>query len=303
MAKKFTTALLNSFKPGEYRDGATTGLMVRVSPKGVKTFYFVSRVNAKLKKINLGRYPATSLTEARAKAADCQLNIDKGLPADHHMADRSTVQTYWDKWINHRTRNLKRIDVPMSAWNNHILPWMGQTRFDAITAQVALEPVERAVARGQLKIAGVILTEIRNFLTDAQIEGLITSNPIVNVKPSRYGIKKTQSKDYPSIDELRAIWHCEFPSLAVPLLKFMMVTFLRSNEIIWLEWSEVDLDNRVITIPEHRMKAGKEHKVHLTQPAMEILQERLLWQRPDCPYVFRSTPDCKKLPRTFISAR
>ena len=54
-------------------------------------------------------------------------------------------------------------------------------------------------------------------------------------------------------------------------LEFLILTAARSVEVTGMLWSEVDLRNRVWTIPGLRMKSGREHRVPLSDRAMTIL--------------------------------
>ena len=54
-------------------------------------------------------------------------------------------------------------------------------------------------------------------------------------------------------------------------LEFAILTAARTSEVIGATWSEIDLKSGVWTIPAHRMKAGKEHRVPLSAPALELL--------------------------------
>jgi integrase len=58
-------------------------------------------------------------------------------------------------------------------------------------------------------------------------------------------------------------------------LEFGILTAARSGETVGATWSEIDLDARVWTVPAERMKAGREHRVPLSDRAVEILKAML----------------------------
>jgi integrase len=60
--------------------------------------------------------------------------------------------------------------------------------------------------------------------------------------------------------------------LATPALEFLILTAARSGEVLNATWDEIDLSDRVWTIPADRMKAGKEHRVPLSEPALAVLK-------------------------------
>lgn len=62
-------------------------------------------------------------------------------------------------------------------------------------------------------------------------------------------------------------------AVAASALEFTILTGARSGEVLGATWEEVDLEKAVWTIPAKRMKAGREHRVPLTQRALDILTE------------------------------
>jgi integrase len=64
----------------------------------------------------------------------------------------------------------------------------------------------------------------------------------------------------------------ENKSLGALALELCILTAARSGEILGMRWSEVDLDKMVWTVPAHRMKAGREHRVPLAAGAVAILR-------------------------------
>ncbi|MDY0242017.1 MAG: site-specific integrase [Rhodospirillaceae bacterium] len=67
-------------------------------------------------------------------------------------------------------------------------------------------------------------------------------------------------------------------------LEFSILTVARTGEVINATWNEIDFDKRLWTIPAERMKAGREHRVPLSEPAMAVLRQIAPLQSG--PYVF-----------------
>jgi integrase len=61
-------------------------------------------------------------------------------------------------------------------------------------------------------------------------------------------------------------------SLAARALEFIALTAARSGEATGATWDEIDLANRIWTVPASRMKAGKEHRVPLSDAAVKLLK-------------------------------
>jgi len=85
-----------------------------------------------------------------------------------------------------------------------------------------------------------------------------------------------------SVKHFAALPHVELPifwealskqsGMGAEALRFVILTAARTGEVLGATWDEVDLDNKIWIIPATRMKAGSEHRVPLSDPALEILK-------------------------------
>jgi integrase len=73
-------------------------------------------------------------------------------------------------------------------------------------------------------------------------------------------------------------------ALAALALELCILTAARSGEILGMRWDEIDFDRKVWTVPAHRMKAGREHRVPLSRQVTAILVQ--LTERRSGEYVF-----------------
>jgi integrase len=64
----------------------------------------------------------------------------------------------------------------------------------------------------------------------------------------------------------------ERDALAARALEFAILTAARTSEVINARWDEIDLQSKVWTVPAERMKAGREHRVPLSAPAVDVLK-------------------------------
>jgi integrase len=76
---------------------------------------------------------------------------------------------------------------------------------------------------------------------------------------------------------------CALDSLSAHALELTILTAARTQETLGARWDEIGLDERTWTVPADRMKAGKEHRVPLSDRAVAIL---LALPRDDSGYVF-----------------
>jgi integrase len=79
-----------------------------------------------------------------------------------------------------------------------------------------------------------------------------------------------------------AVAYAEVPTVVAELhkregigpkaLEFLILAAARAGEVLGAVWSEINLDEKIWTIPAERMKAGREHRIPLSDPAIELLR-------------------------------
>lgn len=114
-------------------------------------------------------------------------------------------------------------------------------------------------------------------MTHAVNCGVIIANPLVKIK-SAFHSKKTKSLAALPIERLSEFinWWENIPhryQIAHNALLFQMLTMVRPGEAINAEWNEIDFDSALWVIPEHKMKAHREHTVPLSTQAIAILKD------------------------------
>jgi integrase len=113
-------------------------------------------------------------------------------------------------------------------------------------------------------------TSLSRFLNWCIGQGVIDANP------TRFVNKNSEvSRERVLVDsELKEIWRALPDNDFGDVLRLLLLTGQRKREIGALEWSEVDLDRKVITLPSARTKNRKRHTVPLSDPAAAILEAR-----------------------------
>jgi integrase len=86
--------------------------------------------------------------------------------------------------------------------------------------------------------------------------------------------------------------------IAARALEFLVLTATRTGETLGATWNEVDLGAKLWTIPAARMKAGKEHRVPLSDVALAVLQQMHETRHSD--YVFPGGRDRRPLSETSL---
>jgi integrase len=212
----------------------------------------------------LGEDPAQARQEARTKAATTLGSVvDKYLVA--READ-SRANTH-----RHRRRFLKQYCAPL-----HGRPIDGVTRRD-----VALLMNDVAEQHGQAS-AKFCRSALSALYSWALKEGIATeSNPVEHTNTFRDAAPRDRVL-LPS--EIKAIWHSLPNNSYGQIVRLLFYTACRRVEIGSLEWSEINFDKALLTIPAGKMKNHRTHQLPLLPEALAIL--RAIPRHPDSPYVF-----------------
>jgi integrase len=309
MPKKVIQALsdpvVRSAGPGTYFDGG--GLCLVVKPTGTRSWVLRYRgQDGKRREMGLGRAPgkkadpaAVTLAEAREKAADHHKQLRAGADplaerAQAEAAARAKTQADKIAAITFKDAATKYIAANEAGWRNakHRWQWTRSLEMFAYphfgdipvaevgTAQVlaALEPIWAAKAetatRVRQRIEAVLdyatAREWRDGANPARWKG-----HIANVLPKRSKVapvKHYPALHWPEIGYLTATLR-ERPAMAARALEFTILTAARSGEVFGARWREINRRDRLWIIPAERMKAGKEHRVPLSDRALAILDE------------------------------
>jgi integrase len=136
---------------------------------------------------------------------------------------------------------------------------------DRRTVAVLLAEIERArgpVARNRLRSA------LSAFFTWAITEGLLDANPVQGTaKANENGSRERVLTP----EELKALWHSLGDDCFSDILRLLLLTGQRRNEIGHLQWSEVDLARKLIVLPPARTKNSRQHELPLSGQALAIL--------------------------------
>jgi integrase len=267
-------------KPGRYADG--NGLYLHVSETGARWWIWRGTVHGNRCERGMGSSRLLSLAEAREIArtwrriardgGDPALERDKGKRQSLTFED--AARRVWSEQIEPNTRSKK-----------HSAQWINTLRDDAFP-HIGNKPVHAIRQSDILRVLALIWTEkpetakrIRQRLrtvmnwarTAGHYEGM---NPVEGVED---GLPKQRAK----VRHLTALPYGELPELMRRIegvdgmgalaLRFLILTAARSGEVRGALWPEIDTDARLWTIPADRMKAGKTHRVPLSDAALAVL--------------------------------
>lgn len=302
---KLTDQACKNAKPKEktYKLSDGGGLYLEVTPQGSKLWRLKYRFLDKEKKLAIGAYPIITLAEAREHRQEAKRKLVQGL--DPSIAKQAlkqerkgeianTFEAMAREWHEHKKAEWSQtnITVVIERLEKDVFPVIGKYPVKSITHKMVLDLANTVKERGAKELAKRIVQMCKNILQYAVVTGRADRNVAADLQ----GLIKTgstthhaaiESKDLPQfMADLRD--HKTKLNRATYLAVYlMMLTFVRTGELIKAEWSEFDLDAKQWIIPAKRMKMKKDHIVPLCRQSMDILQElRELHNHPV--YVFPS---------------
>ncbi len=281
MPKRTAAWVRSVTKPGKYSD--LHGLMLRVQPSGSKQWIWRGTVAGRRRDLGLGGYPYVTLAEARARAFEYRKTAragndptrlySEGIPTFTAAAE-AVIALHAGKW----KPGGKSEGQWRSSLTTYATPVIGTKGVDEITTadvMACLAPIWTTKA----ETAKRVRQRISAIMKWAIAEGHRTDNPagdaVVAALPRQNG-GKNHHRALPHRgvgDALVKVRESGYSPMVRLAFEFLVLTAARSAEVRGAVWSEISLEEATWTIPAGRMKAAREHRVPLSDPAVEVLSQ------------------------------
>lgn len=277
-------------KPGRHADGG--GLYLVVEKSGAKRWSFLYRQNGRLREMGLGGLVNVSLADARAKAAEARRSLgdraSRGDPITERRRASGAVSTFGDfadKFIEAKGpgwRNEKHRDQWKMTLTEYAAPLRRKLVNEISTEDVlsVLKPLWTEKPETAARLRG----RIERVLDAARAAGhRAGENParwrghLDHLLSKRQKLTRGHhaAMSYAVVPAFLARLR-ERPAIAALALEFLILTAARTGEVLGAKWSEIDLEARLWTVPAERMKSNREHRVPLTDRALDILAQMKL---------------------------
>lgn len=281
-ARQVTTA-----GPGKHEDGG--GLRLVVSQSRAKKWVIRFTVNGRRREMGLGSFPDVSLAEARDAARDARKLARDGVdPIEARKSEPKTIPTFTScaaAYIRaHRRgwKNPKHRRQWVSTLKTYARPILGDRPIDQIDTEDVLkvlnpiwttktETAKRAQGRIETILDYAAARKLRDRTNPARWRGHLE---MILPKPTQVR-KVTHHPAMPYSEVSAFLAELErLDTASARALRFMILTATRTKEVIRATWDEIDLEARIWAIPTERMKAGKEHRVPLSDAAVQVLRDQ-----------------------------
>lgn len=287
-----TDTACKSAKPREkpYKLSDSAGMYLEVTPHGSKLWRLKYRFAGKEKRLAFGVYPEVSLADAREEREKARKLIKSGIDPSHvkqeekrklHHNAETTFEAVAREWHENR----KAAWTPTYATeildrlNRDIFPEIGHLPIADISAPRLLAAIRLIEKRGAHEIARRAIQTTGQVFRYGIVTGRAERNPAADLKgalkPVKHGhYAALETKDLPEFIQTLEANNARLYAHTRHAVKLLLLTFVRTSELINATWDEFDLEAGEWSIPAERMKMRQPHIVPLSRQAIAILKEQ-----------------------------
>lgn len=277
---------------GRHPVGGVPGLYLRVTETGHRGWVLRVKVGEQRKDMGLGAYPGVTLAQAREKAREVHATLRSGkVPQTPNKQRREAIAQAVGKSFRQAAEGFMadkagewKNPKHRQQWENTLIRYafphlgaMSVADIDLPHVLACLEPIWHIKTETASRVRGRIETVLdwatvrkyRQGENPARWKGHLDK---VLAAPTK--VAKTEHHRALPIDDMPKFVADlrQRDGIAARALEFTILTATRSGEVRGATWSEIDLDAKVWTVPPERMKAGKEHRVPLSDAAVKLLE-------------------------------
>lgn len=268
-----------------YPDQEVPGLYLRVRAGGSRTFIIQWRQGQFQRRSTIGKVGVLSLDEARKKARKALVGIDEGhdpvaVRAKSRADSKLIFETVAREYLDIRAKDMKASSLDQCT--RHLLKYfkplhrLAIGKIDRATIAIELRAISKKSGPVQADRARSTMSAMFGWCVG---EGIMEANPVIGTNKQ----SKEKSRERVLEDaELVAIWNAAPASEFGRIVKLLMLTCQRRDEIADLQRSE--LEETLIALPAARTKNSRPHDIPLSAQALDVLADHP--ERVDRQFVF-----------------
>ncbi|EAM1840784.1 integrase arm-type DNA-binding domain-containing protein [Salmonella enterica subsp. enterica] len=280
----------------QYKLTDGSGMHLLVHPNGSRYWRLQYRFGGKQKMLALGVYPEVSLADARARRDEARKLLANGIdPGDKKKNDKieqEEARTFeqlaieWHatnkKWSEEHSRRV------LKSLEDNLFPAIGKRNIADLKTRDLLAPIKAVELSGRLEVASRLQQRTTAIMRYAVQSGLLDYNPAQEMvgavaSSNRQHRPALELKRTPEL--LQRIGSYTGRPLTRLAVELTLLVFIRSSELRFARWSEIDFETSMWTIPaereaiegvKHSQRGSKmrtPHLVPLSRQALEILKQ------------------------------
>ncbi|MEC9577702.1 integrase arm-type DNA-binding domain-containing protein [Escherichia coli] len=273
------------------------GMFLLIHPNGSKYWRFRFRFGGKQHLMAFGVYPEISLADARQKREEARRLVAAGIdPREHKRVVKEelakeditfeSVAREWHaankKWSEEHSRRV------LKSLEDNLFPAIGKRSIDSFSTRDLLVPIKGVEATGRFEVASRLQQRTNAIMRYAVQSGLIDYNPAQEMAGA---VASSNRVHRPALElkRLPELLHRIDSYTGRPLtrlaVELTLLIFIRSSELRFARWSEIDFETAMWTIPAEReaiegvkhsergSKMRTPHLVPLSRQALAILKQ------------------------------
>lgn len=294
-----TDTKVRAAKPDEkaYTLTDSDGLFLYVHPNGSKYWRFRFRFGGKQHLMAFGVYPEISLADARERRDSARKQVALGIDPREHKKELKEEQLKEFNTFEKIARDWHATNKKWSEGHSHrVLKSLEDNIFDAIgkrniaelKTRDLLEPIKAVEMSGRIEVAARLQQRVTAIMRYAVQSGLIDYNPAQDMAGAISAGKRIHrpALELNRLPEfLQRIENYSGRLLTKLAVKLTLLVFIRSSELRFARWEEIDFTNAMWTIPAERQpiegvkfsyrgsKMRTPHLVPLSEQAINILKQ------------------------------
>jgi integrase len=277
-----TAATVSGLKLGKgeadriWFDNAIPGFGLRIRQSGSRSWIFQYKLGAKTRRLVIGQVSAVKLGRAREIAGEHHAKVKLGRdPASEKrvLVERAshTFGALAKKYLDQQ-----RTELRPGSYREITRHLEGHA---APLHPFPLDTIDHRIIADRLgsieKNSGAVTPNRARATMSAMFswgmrEGLVFANPVANTNKRAERPRDRVLKYH----ELRLVWQALNGGQYATIIKLLMLTAQRVNEIAGLRWSEIDFDHGLISLPAERTKNARPHEIPISPTVRALLQEQ-----------------------------
>lgn len=265
------------------------GLYLYLKPSGAKIWRQRYRFNGKENTLTHGPYPLISLQEARDKREEARKMLLAGTDPSQAKKDQklaaalnaaTTFELVAREWhgLNKEHWSPSYVQDVLSKLERDVFPYIGNRPIAEVTAPHLLDAMRRIEKRGAGEVARRTLQFCSQIFRYAIVTGRMARNPATDLRGALKPIRREHfaaldSRELPEFLQVLQNNNARLFAQTRLAIRMLMMTFVRTSELIGAKWTEIDLYAAEWIIPPERMKTRKPHIVPLSRQVLAILNE------------------------------
>lgn len=288
--KKLTEVTVRNLKAPvqgrlEIWDALLRGFGIRITEKDARSYFVMYWIGPKgqrkQRRLTLGDARVITLSDARDTARRALESVARGIdPATQRFSAPSTtgsdtlravIEAYLSRQAEPNTRRSTFLQTKRT-FDVDVIPVFGAMPIAAITRRDIDVALDTIIERGAKVQANRTLARLRALFNWAVSQEYLASSPVDKIRPRTKEHSRERTLSDP---EILAFWRsCDQLSYPFgPLCQILLLTAQRRTEVATMEWTEIDFDARVWTIPRHKAKNDHAHRVDLSDLTVELLHQ------------------------------